>query len=183
MQRSRVGTPADNGRLWRSGNDDPNRLHRDDLSWLHFATLSEGAQAVRSSVDGGRPAPIDPLCRLGRAQRLDQSYFAQRPIIPFMGSAAVAYGSCAMCGTTAVQREPPSEVAQRLTSSLVRGLVPSTMASLALNRRSGPLKPPVSPMRGLTGAQLVPPSRLTKRELRTPNTKTVLAETATTPAR
>ena len=58
MQRSRVGTPADNGRLWRSGNDDPNRLHRDDLSWLHFATLSEGAQAVRSSVDGGRPAPI-----------------------------------------------------------------------------------------------------------------------------
>lgn len=40
------------------GNDDPNRLHRDDLSWLHFATLSEGAQPVRSSVDEGRPAPI-----------------------------------------------------------------------------------------------------------------------------
>jgi hypothetical protein len=40
------------------GNDDPNRLHRDDPSWLHFATLSEGAQLVRPSVDGGRPAPI-----------------------------------------------------------------------------------------------------------------------------
>ena len=44
------------------GNDDPNRLHRDDLSWLHFATLSEGAQLVRPSVDGGRPAPICRLC-------------------------------------------------------------------------------------------------------------------------
>jgi hypothetical protein len=41
------------------GTDDPNGLHRDDLSWLHFATLSEGAQLVRPSVDGGRPAPID----------------------------------------------------------------------------------------------------------------------------
>ena len=40
------------------GNDDPNRLHRDDLSWLHFATLSEGAQLVLPSGDGGRPAPI-----------------------------------------------------------------------------------------------------------------------------
>ena len=41
-----------------AGNDDPNRLHRDDLSWLRFATLSEGAQLVRSSADGGRAGPI-----------------------------------------------------------------------------------------------------------------------------
>jgi hypothetical protein len=56
--RSRI-QPSLGGRCaGPGGNDDPNRLHRDDLSWLHFATLSDGTQLVRPSVDGGRPDPI-----------------------------------------------------------------------------------------------------------------------------